>query len=266
MGFGMLFRLDESSLGSHLNERRIRGEEEGINEKEETEEFKELSDSESEDKVSEKKHDLPLGTTPESTIEEPKLEISSTAGGPGSSPNLFDDKDINNPQSSVEASATFNSETSETTVNSVTPQLEDLLDRALELGPASASAKNYGFQGSQEETAQENLEDGKSAQREKPYVSKAERRKQKKGQKCESVNGSDDHGKKQAVNNSETLSESDKQNQSSRPGGGGKLSRGQKGKLKKMKEKYADQDEEERRIRMALLAVSTSIFLASFLQ
>ncbi|CAN1281772.1 Ribosome quality control complex subunit NEMF [Linum perenne] len=33
-----------------------------------------------------------------------------------------------------------------------------------------------------------------------------------------------------------------------------KLSRGQKSKLKKMKEKYADQDEEERRIRMALLA------------
>lgn len=38
---------------------------------------------------------------------------------------------------------------------------------------------------------------------------------------------------------------------------GGKISRGQKGKLKKMKEKYANQDEEERSIRMALLAVST---------
>ncbi|CAI0467578.1 unnamed protein product [Linum tenue] len=39
---------------------------------------------------------------------------------------------------------------------------------------------------------------------------------------------------------------------SSKPGG--VKVRGQKGKLKKMKEKYADQDEEERRIRMALLA------------
>lgn len=28
MGFGLLFCLDESSLGSHLNERRVRGEEE----------------------------------------------------------------------------------------------------------------------------------------------------------------------------------------------------------------------------------------------
>ncbi|KAL1803663.1 hypothetical protein ACET3Z_032310 [Daucus carota] len=238
MGFGMLFRLDESSLGSHLNERRIRGEEEGINENEESEQFKELSDSESEEKVPEKKHDLPSGSTPELTREEPKLETLST----------------------VETGATLydkhtGSETSGTTVNSVTPQLEDLIDRALELGPASASAKTYGFQGSQEETAQENLEDGKNAQREKPYVSKAERRKQKKGQKSDSVNGSVDHGKEQAVeNNSDTRSESDKQNQLSKPGNGGKLSRGQKGKLKKMKEKYADQDEEERRIRMALLA------------
>ncbi|KAJ4871179.1 zinc knuckle (CCHC-type) family protein [Raphanus sativus] len=37
---------------------------------------------------------------------------------------------------------------------------------------------------------------------------------------------------------------------------GEKVSRGQRGKLKKMKEKYADQDEEERKIRMALLASS----------
>lgn len=269
MGFGMLFRLDESSLGSHLNERRIRGEEEGINEKEESEKFKELSDSESEDKVSEKKHDLPSETTPELTREEPKLETLSTAGDPGSHLNSSIVKAVNKPQTSVEAGATLyanqtGSETSGTT-NSVTPQLEDLIDRALELGPASASAKNYGLQGSQEETEQENFDDIKNAQREKPYVSKAERRKQKKGQKSDTVDGSVDHGKKQAVeNNSDRISESDRQNQFPKAGGGGgKLSRGQKGKLKKMKEKYADQDEEERRIRMALLAsagkVQTSI-------
>ncbi|KAL8097692.1 hypothetical protein AgCh_030706 [Apium graveolens] len=33
--FGMLFRLDESSLDSHLNERRVRGEGEGMNYKKE---------------------------------------------------------------------------------------------------------------------------------------------------------------------------------------------------------------------------------------
>jgi len=43
-----------------------------------------------------------------------------------------------------------------------------------------------------------------------------------------------------------------------------KVSRGQKGKLKKIKEKYAEQDEEEREIRMALLAVII-YHLSSFL-
>ncbi|GJV92852.1 hypothetical protein Tco_1540665 [Tanacetum coccineum] len=37
---------------------------------------------------------------------------------------------------------------------------------------------------------------------------------------------------------------------------GGKVSHGQKSKLKKMKEKYVDQDEEERKIQMNLLAES----------
>ncbi|OMO85308.1 hypothetical protein CCACVL1_10284 [Corchorus capsularis] len=36
MGFGLLFRLDESSLGSHLNERRVWGEEVGSNDVEES--------------------------------------------------------------------------------------------------------------------------------------------------------------------------------------------------------------------------------------
>ena len=35
-----------------------------------------------------------------------------------------------------------------------------------------------------------------------------------------------------------------------------KVKRGQKGKMKKMKEKYGDQDEEERQLRMELLQVA----------
>lgn len=37
--------------------------------------------------------------------------------------------------------------------------------------------------------------------------------------------------------------------------------RGQKGRLKKMKEKYKDQDEEDRRLSMQVLQVSVAIFL-----
>lgn len=243
MGFGMLFRLDESSLGSHLNERRVRGEEEEIIDTEESGPFNEISDSEEE--VSEKK---------QLELKELSSEVTS-----GKGPSFSSVKATNNQEFSVEAGTTLNgkrnkAETSGKTAASVTPQLEDLIDRALELGPASASAKNYGLQASHEESEENSIEETKTAQREKPYVSKAERRKQKKGQKNSSVDGSVEHGTKEVTENSHIVSQPDKNVQISRPGGGGKISRGQKGKLKKMKEKYADQDEEERKIRMALLA------------
>lgn len=254
MGFGMLFRLDESSLGSHLNERRVRGEEEGIIDTEESGPFNEISDSESEEEVSEKK---------QLELKELSSEVTS-----GNGPSFSSVKATNNQEFSVEAGTTLNgkrnkTETSGKTAASVTPQLEDLIDRALELGPASASAKNYGLQASHEESEEHSIEieETKTAQREKPYVSKAERRKQKKGQKNSSVDGSVEHGTKEGAENSHTVSQPDKNVQISRPGGGGKISRGQKGKLKKMKEKYADQDEEERKIRMALLAVSICLAL-----
>ncbi|CBI22840.3 unnamed protein product, partial [Vitis vinifera] len=144
MGFGLLFRLDESSLGSHLNERRVRGEEEGAQDFEENESLKGNSDSDS-------------------------AHNELTTSNVGS---------INLPEVPLE---------------------------------------------------ERNMLNGNDK---KPYISKAERRKLKKGQKT---------------------STSDADVKNSQPAGG-KISRGQKGKLKKMKEKYADQDEEERSIRMALLA------------
>ncbi|KAL7596053.1 hypothetical protein Lser_V15G29985 [Lactuca serriola] len=45
-GYGNIFWLHETSLGSHMNERRVRGEEDGINDSEDSEPFKELFDSE----------------------------------------------------------------------------------------------------------------------------------------------------------------------------------------------------------------------------
>ncbi|XP_042510174.1 nuclear export mediator factor NEMF homolog [Macadamia integrifolia] len=45
MGFGILFRLDESSLGSHFNERRVKGEDEGGHDVDESGSFIENSDS-----------------------------------------------------------------------------------------------------------------------------------------------------------------------------------------------------------------------------
>ncbi|KAJ6987733.1 nuclear export mediator factor Nemf [Populus alba x Populus x berolinensis] len=167
MGFGLLFRLDESSLGSHLNERRVRGEEDGVNDVEE-----------------------------------------------------------------------------------ITPQLEDLIDRALGLGPTAVSSKNYGVEPLQVDMTEEQHEEA----RDKPYISKAERRKLKKGQRSSATDAEVEREKEESKDNVVSVDQPEKHVQNNKQGGG-KISRGQRSKLKKMKEKYANQDEEERSIRMALLAV-----------
>lgn len=236
MGFGILFRMDESSLGSHLNERRVRGEEEGINDTEQTESFREvsISGSDSENEVSAAK-----------ALESSTPEVSSVMSSSSSTVK----------QDSIDTSVicTDNDKVvleSFSKNSAVTPDLEDLLDRALELGTTTSSAKNYGLQPSQEEI----VEEREAVQRDKPYVSKAERRKLKKGQK----EGTPAEHEKEFVERNVPVSRPDSDVMISKPGGG-KISRGQRGKLKKIKEKYADQDEEERSIRMALLAVSIAI-------
>lgn len=250
MGFGILFRLDESSLGSHLNERRVRGEEDGIIEAEDSEPFKELSDSGSEREAPEAEYPVNV-----SDLSTDKLKLVSLSSEASSTHEISssDVKTINLREVSVEEEASRSGnindnglETSGRAAETVSPELEDLLDRALELG----SAKKYGLHASEVESEMNNHEEKKATVREKPYISKAERRKLKKGQP-DSDSGNAGHvDKNNKVNNHQPQ----KDVANLRVDGGGKVSRGQKSKLKKMKEKYADQDEEERKIRMALLA------------
>lgn len=258
MGFGILFRLDESSLGSHLNERRVRVEEEGIIDAGDGGPFEEISDSESEKEASDAKHSI--GTSDLSTD---KLEVEGSSSLVLSN-NGFSSSDVKTATSqelTTEDGRTvtgigFNnaSDTLQKTSATVTPQLEDLLDRALELGSATTSARNFGLNTSQVDLEKNNLEEKNMSAREKPYISKAERRKLKKGQTGSSVGEAVDHGKEEVERNNDGVNRPEKDVQKLKPDGGGKISRGQRGKLKKMKEKYADQDEEERKIRMALLA------------
>ena len=204
MGFGILFRLDESSLGFHLNERRVRGEDD---------EFQ-PSISDSEDLLLGKK-----GRQSESIKEEEK---------------------INGENKTEELQLSSN--------------LEEIIDKALSLGPVKGSNLK------EEVILPDSEESGKVFVRGKACLSKAERRKLKKGEAGSSQNhegaksdsfvpekGSNDHNQKPPPQ---------------------KMTRGQKGKIKKMKEKYADQDDEERKLRMALLAVSNPgfIFLWAYLR
>ncbi|WJZ86736.1 hypothetical protein VitviT2T_006169 [Vitis vinifera] len=62
-------------------------------------------------------------------------------------------------------------------VSSVNPQLEDLIDRALELGSNTASGKKYALETSQVDLEEHNHEDRKAKVREKPYTSYQSQRK-----------------------------------------------------------------------------------------
>ncbi|XP_058084254.1 uncharacterized protein LOC131231908 [Magnolia sinica] len=263
MGFGILFRLDESSLGSHLNERRVRGEEEGPHDMGDSVSVNEEANSESDeevidktvDEVEEPSHILDM-TTDRSELKPDDASVSGLSnsgllckavearedsGGDKTRPS-----DIDNGKSSDMA---------EENGSSVSSELEVLMDRALGLGSVKVSGKSYGLDAPQATSVEDHEhEENKSVVREKPYVSKAERRKLKKGQKSSS-DAADVQEKEEGNDSNHSGTQQDESVGNSRPAGG-KITRGQKSKLKKIKEKYADQDDEERKIRMALLASS----------
>ncbi|ERN03282.1 nuclear export mediator factor NEMF [Amborella trichopoda] len=240
MGFGILFRLDESSLGSHLNERRVRGEDEGLQDVEENGSRVEPMDSGSDEENEVEKRSEELNTNSDISINHSKI----TSNGPIASAfesatsieldnKLFSKKELSEPR--------------------MLPQLDVLIDRALELGSKQIRGNLHGLQQDTQSDDQDEIpEEGKEAQRAKPYISKAERRKLRKGP--ESGTGStEEHGKKESNENHWSNPTPPKTIENPKPTGG-KVSRGQRGKLKKIKEKYAEQDEEERKIRMELLA------------
>ncbi|CAL0300986.1 unnamed protein product [Lupinus luteus] len=262
MGFGLLFRLDESSLGSHLNERRVRGEEEAIDDYEETIPLEEKSDSESE------KDDASDGKS--AVDSERNVNLSADSLKPQSEVFIADLSQNSLPTPNAENTVSHDSLATETSTTNVvdrekisdiggndlasaTPQLEELIDRALELGYVAKPSKKYEIENSPIDNSSEQLEESKAAVRDKPYISKAERRKLKKGQNHDVADSNVERGKDKSTLADISSNLHAKEVQKT---GGQKTSRGQKSKLKKIKGKYADQDEEERSIRMALLASS----------
>ncbi|KAG9457739.1 hypothetical protein H6P81_002247 [Aristolochia fimbriata] len=225
MGFGLLFRLDETSLGSHLNERRVRGEEESSPISEVNEPTHEQVDCDSDD-------ELTAGIRNNSVESEgphdPTRDTYCTSN------------DIKNDSSS----------------ENVQTHLEDLIDQALGLGSAKVPLKNRGSDTQIPLVEDPELVGKKTVVRDKPFISKAERRKLKKGHKSTDDVASGDHEREASREDErpEMCSHKSSDNPKQAAAGVGKTSRGQKGKLKKIKQKYAEQDEEERKIRMALLA------------
>ncbi|XP_014518587.1 nuclear export mediator factor NEMF isoform X2 [Vigna radiata var. radiata] len=264
MGFGLLFRLDESSLGSHLNERRVRGEEEATDDYENAN-LEDKSDSESEKDVADIKSvtDSEMNGKLSADSHKPLSEDFSKDSSQTDLATISSKKEISR-DFPVKETSTSNmvdreilSDTSRDGLVAVPPQLEELIDQALELGSVAKPSKLYGTENYQIDLGSDkHLEQSKAAVRDKPYISKAERRKLKKEQKLEDTDSNVEHGKDEPKLKDISANLPAKEDQNVKKGGGQKISRGQKGKLKKIKEKYADQDEEERNIRMALLASS----------
>ncbi|KAK4775824.1 hypothetical protein SAY87_023785 [Trapa incisa] len=252
MGFGLLFRMDESSLGSHLNERRVRGEEERINDFEEDEPLKEEPDSDSEGEAEKM-------ISVESESAKKSFKDLSKPGSEGMSAADYKESDEHHLTAEVaRASDDLGHKNLDVIVDagiaSVNPELEDLLDRALGLGSIALSSKNYNHESIHKDLVEETQHEGeKASARDKPYVSKADRKKLKKGQKGIVLERVAVEGDKKVKESDASESQSMKNVQTVKERAG-KISRGQRSKLKKIKEKYADQDEEERRSRVVLLA------------
>uniref|UniRef100_A0A0E0EMT4 CCHC-type domain-containing protein n=1 Tax=Oryza meridionalis TaxID=40149 RepID=A0A0E0EMT4_9ORYZ len=253
MGFGILFRLDESSLASHLNERRVRGEDEEALpdvESQKLESNAELDgELDSDSETGKEKHD------DESSLDNINVKKFDNPI-PSNAPYVKDNADSSEQLSEIRTVVNSTTSTSkgQTSDRTVSSQLEDLLDKNLGLGPTKvlgrSSLLSSNFASVAEDT--DDLDTKKTSVRDKPYISKADRRKLKKGQNVGDSTSDSPNGEaaKKPVNSQQ---EKGKTNEKlANP----KVSRGQKGKLKKIKEKYGEQDEEEREIRMALLASS----------
>ncbi|CAL9174295.1 unnamed protein product [Musa hybrid cultivar] len=255
MGFGILFRLDESSLASHINERRVRGEDEGLHEMEVASRREQNNSDSDEEIISEGDTNKESENYLNRGGDHPSVEVDSASGV--DAPFIALTTDFRAPNPSEEFSQDDAGNQRDLNVGSLSDindssssQLDLLLDKALGLGPSPAklSSKSSGLDSYESTPVEAHInDDKKAAGREKPYISKAERRKLKKGQKSTAdivdVSEVKENNVDLQLDSSEKL----------RPANL-KFARGQRGKHKKIKEKYAEQDEEERRIRMALLA------------
>lgn len=283
MGFGLLFRLDESSIAAHINERRVRGDGEEEVDRSSREYLDQAEAGFGGDtglQVEEDMDSITLVTSDKTrsadknTIAAEDSNVVSTVTEDGEQNGVSDDEGEDREEESLPGLQTQNQEeeivSSQEDSDDGSSGLDALLDRALELRAApkrGGSSSKYGLEvlhTESQDTAVDDVPPSESAQRERPYISKAERRKAKKCGKpgvdflkdefsttLEDVE--EDTGtavKERGLNETSSSMRNDKAAEV-----GEKVGRGRKGKLKKIKGKYAEQDEDERELRMSLLAV-----------
>uniref|UniRef100_A0A8C4E4J4 Ribosome quality control complex subunit NEMF n=1 Tax=Dicentrarchus labrax TaxID=13489 RepID=A0A8C4E4J4_DICLA len=245
MGFGFLFKVDEQSVHRHRGERKVKTVEEDMEEvtsrtAELLEEGEELigDDSSNEDQSEERAGG---DGEMEKKIKKVAKEGDGASGELAAVPeedNMEAEEEEGREEDSEEEEGMKNEESEEFSFPDTTISLSHL--------QPSRSAQNPGFK--KEVTTQVEVD----SQAKKHMTAKQRREEKKKKQKQE---GCDTEEKTEVSSSGSTVDQGSK-------GGGGSsqqpLKRGQKNKLKKIKEKYKDQDEEDRELMMQLLGSAGS--------
>ncbi|XP_070697951.1 ribosome quality control complex subunit NEMF [Pempheris klunzingeri] len=239
MGFGFVFKVDEQSVFRHRGERKVKTVEEDMEEvtsktAELLEEGEELigDDSSNEDQGEE------TAGGGEEVEKKIKKVVDEDDGMGGELATVPEEDYVEGEQESGEEEEMKNEESEEFSFPDTTISLSHL--------QPSRSAQNPGFK--KEATTQVEV----NSQMKKHMTAKQRREEKKKKQKQEGFDSED---------KTEILSGGSAVDQGSKGGGGPSqqpLKRGQKNKLKKIKEKYKDQDEEDRELMMQLLGSAGS--------
>ncbi|XP_035529200.1 nuclear export mediator factor Nemf-like [Morone saxatilis] len=245
MGFGFLFKVDEQSVHLHRGERKVKTVEEDMEEvtsrtAELLEEGEELigDDSSNEDQSEERAGG---DGEMEKKIKKVAKEGDGASGELAAVPeedNMEAEEEEGREEDSEEEEGMKNEESEEFSFPDTTISLSHL--------QPSRSAQNPGFK--KEVTTQVEVD----SQAKKHMTAKQRREEKKKKQKQEGC----DTEEKTEISSSGSMVD-----QGSKGGGGSSqqpLKRGQKNKLKKIKEKYKDQDEEDRELMMQLLGSAGS--------
>ncbi|KAG2177194.1 hypothetical protein INT43_007851 [Umbelopsis isabellina] len=246
-GFGYLFKLDDSSLGNHIKERR----------------YVATDDSDVQNTES---GDVPLSVTP--PVEDMSESTDAAKEGTIAETNASASAESVDEQASEQASdedSEDDSQTPDQTTSQDQSQADDSSDEDddemafPDTQVAQSTGENtydkYNLESLGGEDSDNDLDGGsqQATGARKSYITAKQRRMLKKGKTLDDIEvaSADD---KPAPAPKPSTKKSNKENEPPKPPLA--PSRGKKGKSKKIKEKYADQDEEERELRMELLAAS----------
>ncbi|GJJ79047.1 hypothetical protein EMPS_11406 [Entomortierella parvispora] len=284
-GFGFLFKLDESSIGNHLNERhapRLEETEGGENSNPATHATAKdaaENDQGDEHQAADKKEDEPEGhddlegsdgsdddddeseDRSENTVEPQETESQGT-NTPKSAQSHGDDSDS---ESESEAAESSDEEFPDTHIQFNKSSLHK------DLAPVKPAGDKYALQDYGDDSNDEGEKGGDDtsslassdrAPQKSAYITAKMRRDMKKGKVPGSQTAECEEGRHEGAVSPKPVPAKKQQQQGGAKKGGATAAptpppislRGKKGKAKKMKEKYGDQDEEERQLRLELLA------------